>query len=544
MGTNLNLSRRALLKHGSMALAASAAVVSLPRSARAITEAEMFPTVETKYGKVRGVDWQGIKTFKGIRYGASTAGKNRYMPPKEPASWAGAFDAFDYGQIAPQTPTDRRSHYSGMIMWDRQPGGIGEDCLVLNVWTPSINDNAKRAVLVIFHGGGFASGSGNTLGFDGDQAARFDDVVVVSINHRLSSFGFLGLGEFGAPPEFKYAGVTGALDMVAALKWVKENIERFGGDPARVMAFGQSGGGAKTSTLLAMPSGKGLFQRAGVQSGSSLRLMTAEAGAASAEKFLKVLNISKSNIGDLQKIPFTQLLAAQTTSGAGFSPIVGTDALPHHPFDPVAPPESASVPVIIGTTLDDAALALTNFDLDEAGLKELLKKQLGANSDRVYKMYRDAYPKVTPYLIQARVATDRGFRRSAYKQAELKAAQSATAGNAPAYLYLWEWPVPAFDGKFGAVHGVDVGAAVHDFRGQINGSGSSEGKLMVERFSAVWTGFAKTGVPSSSLTPAWAPYDEQKRATMVFDVNTRVVNDHRREFRLLWDELNVPAAGG
>ena len=369
----------------------------------------MFPTVETKYGKVRGVEWNGIKTFKGIRYGASTAGKNRYMPPKPPESWTGVFDAFDYGNIAPQTPTDRRSHYSGLILWDRQPGGIGEDCLTVNVWTPSINDNAKRAVLVVYHGGGFASGSGNTIGFDGDQAARYDDVVVVSVNHRLSSFGFLNLSGVGAPEEFRYAGVAGALDMVAALKWVKENIERFGGDASRVMIFGQSGGGAKTSTLLAMPAAKGLFHRAGVQSGSSLRLATEEASAKSAAKFLEVLGLQKERIGDIQKLPFTQLLAAQATAAASFSPVVGSDALPHHPFDPVAPPESAEIPVIIGTTLDDAALALTNWDLTEDGLKEQLQKQLGANADRVYTLYRDAYPKVTPYLIQARVATDRGF---------------------------------------------------------------------------------------------------------------------------------------
>jgi len=537
MKNDSRLSRRCVLQMGSIAAAGSALSLALPRSARAITETEMFPTVETRYGKVRGVEWNGIKTFKGIHYGASTAGKNRYMPPQPPAPWTGVFDAFDYGQIAPQSPTDRRSHYSAMIFWDRQPGGIGEDCLVLNVWTPSINDNAKRAVLVVFHGGGFTSGSGNAIGFDGDQAARYDDVVVVSVNHRLSSFGFLNLSGVGAPEEFKYAGVAGALDMVAALKWVHENIERFGGDPARVLAFGQSGGGAKTSTLLAMPGAKGLFQRAGVQSGSALRLATEESSAKSAEKLLQVLNIPKNRVTDLQKLPFTQLLAAQVTAAAQFSPVVGSDALPHHPFDPIAPPESADVPVVIGTTLDDAALGMTNFTLDEAGLKEQLKKQLGANADRVYKLYRDTYPKASPFLIQARIATDRGFRRSAFKQAELKAA----TGKAPVYLYTWEWMVPAFDGKFGAVHGVDVGAAVHDFRGPINGSGSSDGTKMVEKFAAVWTGFAKTGKPASSLTPDWPAFDAKTRATMVFDTNTRVVNDHRREFRLLWDELATPS---
>ena len=532
---HLSLTRRQLLQATSFALAGAATGLVLPRRAHAITEAEMFPTVETANGKVRGVEWNGIKTFKGIRYGASTAGKNRYMPPKPPEKWTGVFDAFDYGNIAPQTPTDRRSHYSGLILWDRQPGGIGEDCLSVNVWTPSINDNAKRAVLVVYHGGGFASGSGNTIGFDGDQAARYDDVVVVAVNHRLSSFGYINLSGAGAPEEFKYAGVAGALDMVAALKWVKENIERFGGDANRVMIFGQSGGGAKTSTLLAMPGAKGLFQRAGVQSGSSLRLATEEASAKSATKFLEVLGIKKERIVDIQKLPMTQLLAAQATAGVQFSPVVGSDALPHHPFDPVAPPESAEIPVIIGTTLDDAALSMTNWDLTEDGLKQQMQKQLGANADRVYKLYRDAYPKATPYLIQARAATDRGFRRSAYKQAELKVAQ----GRGPAYFYIWEWPVPAFDGKFGAVHGVDVGAAVHDFRGAINGSGSKDGKKLVEDFAAVWTSFAKTGVPNCPRTPNWPQYDLTKRATMVFDAESKVVDDHRAEFRKLWEELGA-----
>lgn len=505
------------------------------RAAHAITEAELFPTVETRYGKVRGVEWTGVKAFKGIRYGASTAGKNRYMPPRAPAEWSGVFDAFDYGQIAPQAPTDRRSDYSGMIFWDRQPGGMGEDCLTLNVWTRSVNDNAKRAVLVVYHGGGFASGSGNSIGFDGDQAARYDDVVVVSVNHRLSSFGFLHLDGLGAPEEFEFAGVAGALDMVAALKWVKDNIDRFGGDPNRVMIFGQSGGGAKTSTLLAMPGARGLFQRAGVQSGSALRLSTPESATESAEKLLKTLGLSKERIPELQKLPFTRLLAAQITSGGRFSPVIGGEALPHHPFDPEAPPESAEVPIIIGTTLDDAALSMRNFDLDEEGLTQQLQKQLGANADRVYEMYRDAYPSITPYLIQARIATDRGFRRSAFRQAELKTMQ----GRAPAHLYSWDWPSPAFDGKFGAVHGLDVGAAVHDFRGPINGSGGKEGKALVEKFAAVWAAFARTGTPDSALTPAWPAYDLEKRPTMVFDAETRVVNDHRGEFRRLWDEITA-----
>jgi para-nitrobenzyl esterase len=501
-----------------------------------IMEARLFPEVETQYGKIRGINHHGVKTFKGIHYGASTEGKNRFMPPQPPASWAGVLDTFHHGQISPQTPADRRGDYTNLILWDRQPGGIGENCLALNVWTRSVNDNAKRAVMVIFHGGGFATGSGNSFGFDGEPMARLDDVVVVSVNHRLASFGFLYLAGLGAAEEFKYAGVAGAMDMVAALKWVQANIDRFGGDPNRVMIFGQSGGGAKTSTLLAMPSAKGLFHRAGVQSGSALRLAEPEAATQAAEALLKGLGVDKNNMAVLQKLPFTQILAAQASLGVmtmRFAPVIGTDVLPHHPFYPAAPPESAEVPVIIGTTLDDAAIALTNFNLSESELKQDLDKQFKDHSDRVYKLYRERYPEVTPFLIQARIATDRGFRFSAIKQAELKAAQNG----APVYYFIWEKPVKSYNGQFGAVHGVDVGAAIHDPRGPINDSGDSEGKLLVDRFAAVWTNFAKTGVPNSDLTPAWPAYDNSSRATMVFDINTRAENDYRREFRLLWDEL-------
>ena len=501
-----------------------------------IMESRLFPVVETQYGKIRGMNHHGVKVFKGIRYGASTAGKNRFMPPQPPQPWTGILDAFDYGQIAPQTPADRRGDYTNLIMWDGQPGGIGEDCLCLNLWTRSVNDNAKRAVYVIFHGGGFVSGSGNAMGFDGYDAARRDDVVVVSVTHRLGSFGYLNLTDAGAPEEFKYAGVTGVMDMVASLKWVRDHIGNFGGDPDRVMIFGQSGGGAKTSTLLATPSAKSLFHRAAVQSGSALKLMTPEAGAKSAEQLLAVLEIDKNNIADIQEVPFTRLLAAQAAlvpQGVAFSPVIGNDFLPRHPFHPEAPPESSDIPVIISTTLDESAIALSNFDLSEEGLKDQLKQNFGDQADRIYQLYRDMYPDVTPYLIQARIATDRGFRKNAIRQAELKSQQDG----APAYYYLWEWPVPTYDGKFGAVHGVDVGSAIHIYREPMTGCGFSEGMKMVDRLAAVWASFAKTGIPDSDLTPEWVPYNTDTRPTMVFDINTRMENDYRGQFRMLWEEL-------
>lgn len=533
--------RRAFLQGSSLALAAMGAARDAEAQSAAglggSKDSQIFPVAETASGKVQGISNTGIKEFKGIPYGASTAGKNRYMPPRKPASWTGLRECFGHGEISPQTPADLRSDYGMMIQWDIQPGGMGEDCLTLNVWTPGINDGQKRAVMVSFHGGGWATGSGNAPGFDGAQLARFGDVVVVTVNHRLASFGYLHLADLGAPSEFAQAGVVGVMDLAASLEWVRDNIEHFGGDPGKVMIFGQSGGGAKTSTVLAMPSAKGLFHSAGVQSGSALRLTTREQATKSAAALLAKLGISKGNIADIQKVSWQQILEAQATAGAGFSPVMDGTILPHHPFDPVAPPESADVPVIISTTLEDAALALTNFDLDEAGLEAQLNQRYGAKAAEIHAMYRKAYPHKSPFLIQAQIATDAGGRRAAIAQAERKAA----LGKAPAYMYLWTYESPGFGGKFGAVHGTDVSASFNNYRDGIGGVGSPQQRALWERFASSWVAFAKTADPNNPKIPHWAPYEPDKRATMIFDNDLRMENDPRSEIRKFWAE--APAAG-
>lgn len=510
------------------------------RPAAAPGAGQLFWTVETTSGKVQGIANTGIKEFKGIPYGAPTGGKNRYMPPQKPAAWIGVRECFGHGQICPQTLASLNSDYAMLIQWDLHVGGMGEDCLSLNVWTPGVNDGGKRAVMVSFHGGGFATGSGNGPGYDGAQLAKYGDVVVVTVNHRLASFGYLHLADLGAPAEFANAGVAGMMDLVASLEWVRDNIERFGGDPAKVMIFGQSGGGAKTSTMLAMPSAKGLFHSAGVQSGSTIRSATRETGTRSAEALLAKLGIAKGNIADIQKASWQQILEAQVSLGAGFpfAPVVDGTVLPHHPFEPTAPPESGDVPIIVSTTLEDAALGLTNFDLDEAGLRTMMNERYGAKAEPMLTLYRSRYPNKSPFLIQAQIATDAGGRRNATLQAERKSA----LGRAPAYLYLWAFESGGFGGKFGAVHGTDVSASFYNFRDGVGGTGSRQERALWERFAAAWVSLAKTGDPNNSKVPRWPAYDTAKRATMIFDNETRVENDPRAEIRKFWDEMPSPGA--
>ena len=316
--------------------AAPAAAPPTPALGGGQPTAPLFWTTETTNGKVQGMANGEIKEFKGIPYGAPTGGPNRYMPTKKPAAWAGVRECHAFSQISPQTLSALGSEYGRLICWDRHnDGGMGEDCLTVNVWTPSVDKSAKKAVMVSFHGGGWATGSGNGIGYDGAELSRFGDVVVVTVTHRLGTFGYLNLIDLGAPSDFKYAGVCGVMDMVASLQWVKDNIENFGGDPNRVMIFGQSGGGAKNSVLMGTPAARGLFHRAGIQSGSTLRLGDKAAAARGAETLLAKLNIPKNDIARIQRLTWQEILQA----GGSGSPVMDGDYLPHHPFDPGAPAE-------------------------------------------------------------------------------------------------------------------------------------------------------------------------------------------------------------
>ena len=284
-----------------------------------------------------------------------------------------------------------------------------------------------------------------------------------------------------------------------------------------------------------IPSAKGLFHSAGIQSGSAIRSATRETATKSAELLLGKLGIAKGNFADIQKVSWEQILEAQTALGtsATFSPVVDGTVLPHHPFDPTAPPESADVPIIISTTLEDAALRLTNFDLTEEGLNSMMSQRYGPKATEMLAMYRNRYPNKTPYLIQAQIFTDAAGRRSATLQAERKAA----LGKAPAYLYLWNFPSTGFSGKFGAVHGTDVSATFNNYRDGVGGTGADEERALWSRFAHTWVSMARNANPNNPKIPHWPAYDAQTRATMIFDKEVRVENDPRAEIRKFWAEM-------
>lgn len=511
-------SRRTFLKQNSILAAGAWAVGSGTFGIREADAEATAPVVETTCGKLRGRTENRVQVFRGVPYGADTAGRNRFMPPQKPASWAGVRDALEWGHCAPQPLPNGDYDYTRAVRWATLPGGTGEDCLVLNVWTPGLNDGGKRAVMFSIHGGGFTSGTSSNPVFDGGNLARRYDVVVVTVNHRLGSLGFLNLSEFA--PEFAHSGVVGLMDLVAALEWVRDNIGNFGGDPHRVMIFGQSGGGAKVCHLMAMPSAKGLFHCAAVESGPALRSGTREQATETTERLLKRLALPKSRFRELQDVPVELMAGAQGASGARFGPFVDGEIVPHNPFDPRAPEISADVPLMAGSNLQDNNLSRTDFSIDDAAAQEQLAPVLGAATSRIWAAYRQADPKATAANLWARISSDHGIRAATRTLIERKAA----LGRAPGYLYLLKWPAPFMDGRYGAVHGTDVPLIFDDPDRWPLTSGSEESKILANHMSAAFVAFAKSGAPGTRELP-WAPYSPASKDTMVFNVRSGVQNN-------------------
>jgi len=504
----------------------------------------LFVTAETAAGLVRGLTVGGIRQFRGIPYGAPTGGRNRFRAPQDPQAWSGVRDAFGYGDICPQGFTDPAHPFGLLIDWDLQPGGMSEDCLNLNIWTPGLRDGGDRPILLYLHGGGFNTGSANHYCFIGDRLARYGDAVVITVNHRLSAFGYLDLADLGAPEEFAEAGVAGMLDLVRALEWVRAHAWEFGGDAARVMIFGQSGGGRKVNFVQAMPAAKGLFHAAATQSGGTVRASGRDLAADYASRLLGVLGVDR-DFSQLEKLTFSELLEAQIELGVyaqvmqpgapvadapNFSPVVDGVAIPQHPFDPGAPGCSADVPMLIGHCAHDAGWPYANFDLDEAGLRTVAADLAGDRAEEAMTLYGKAYPNDPPFLRQAAMLTDQRLGQDLTLQAERKSAQSG----ADVWRYRFDWRSPWAGGRFGAVHGMDMALVFHNTH-QPTVCNSAEAQALADAMANIWLNFARTGNPNGSALPDWPAYDATGRATMLIDhPSPMCVSDPDRELRQFW----------
>jgi para-nitrobenzyl esterase len=496
---------------------------------RAATDGTTTPAVTTRSGKLRGRLIDGVHTFKGIPYGAPTSGANRFLPPKPPESWTGVRDAFEWGPIAPQSNRARgakQMQFFSVLHADSKLGP-SEDCLYLNVWTRTVNDGAKRPVMVWFHGGGYDQGSGSSVGYDGDGLARHQDVVSVTINHRLNVLGYLHLADTGGAG-FESATNAGQLDLVASLQWVHDNIAAFGGDPNRVMVYGQSGGGGKVSNLLGMPSAKGLFHSAAIESGAALRAGERDAANKSAEQLFTKLGLKPGQGRELQNVPLAQLMAAM--EGLRLAPVVDGKVIPAHPFDPAATHISENIPVIVGYTRTERTVYDIDTPdygkLDEAGLLDRTKRLLGDAAPHIIEIYRKRSPKASPSDLAMNISTD-VTAMSSIRLAERRAALA----KAPTYHYVYAWETPVMNLR--SPHTVEIPFVMNhiDTCPSMVGKVTPEMRKLEAGSAGAWASLARNGNPNNKALPNWPAYSAENRSVMIFDTPSHVEIDPTGDVR-------------
>lgn len=479
----------------------------------------------TPLGKIAGQQEadKGVLVFKGIHYGQSTAGENRFRAPLPVEPWQEVKQATTFGPVCPQGgEAGRRAKGSDELL------PMSEDCLVLNVWTPALDD-AERPVMVWFHGRGFYAGAGSEELYDGANLAKRGDMVVVTVNHRLNVFGYLHLADIGGE-EFATSGNAGVQDMELALRWVRDNIKAFGGDGSNVTIFGESGGGVKVGTLLGVPSAKGLFQRGIIQSGARLTGIPLDDARRGTESLMQKLQVS--SVEELQAIPMQDLIAAISTADGrttpNFGPITDGNYLPQDMFSPASAPSAVGVPVMVGSNRDEYSLyerSNPNFGkMTKEELEQALRPGLGDRYEEVIAAYSESRGTDEPWDLFIAIRSNR-FHLGTIRLAEIHSRA------APVYFYSFDFPVTE---RLGAAHGAEIAFV---FSNASENPSARDGTAAVETaMSEAWINFARTGNPNHAELPHWPTYNTDTRAAMVFDAETRLVNDLRPLERKVWGE--------
>lgn len=488
------------------------------------------PIARTKSGRVRGYRDKDICVFKGIPYGEDTA-KHRFQPSVPPAPWTEVRDALTFGPAAPQ---------GGGIHSNAANPAMSEECLTLNVWTPTVYDRHARPVLVYFHGGGYNEGSVNDDLYDGANLCRRGDVVVVTVNHRLNGFGYLYLAQLGGP-EYADSGNVGQLDLILALRWVHDNIVQFGGDLACVTIFGQSGGGAKCATLMAMPAAQGLFHRVWTMSGQQLTGRTKEHATETAREVLKNLGVTPDHLDELKAMPMERLREAMQAAGGDWAPVVDGGALPRDPFSPDASPLSVGIPLVMGNTHDETTSLIGSADPETFQLTwealpgkiaEHVQKFIGGLTPaEIVAAYRKWYPQYTPGEVFFAATTAARSWKSFILESQVRAAQ----GRSPTYVYYVNWRSPLDGGKWGAAHGIDLPLVFDNISVSPYTANIPAAKPLAAAMSEALVGFARTGDANAPGLPLWPSFELQKRAAMIFDLPLRKENDPRGAERELFE---------